>query len=122
MPMWRLFEDLADRLTREPIMNYDYDYDQLICYGELLSTTIISHFLNSSDIQCRWMDIRRSLKTNNTYREANVDWELSTQLVNKHFVFKGERTMITQGFLGSTINDQTTSLGREGCSGYRSPY
>ena len=109
-----LFEDLADRLTREPTMNYDYDYDQLICYGERLSTTIISHFLNSSDVPCRWMDIRRSLKTNNTYREAKVDWELSTQLVNKHFVFKGERILITQGFLGSTINDQTTSLGREG--------
>jgi aspartate kinase len=60
------------------------------------------------------MDIRRSLKTNNTWREARVDWELSNQLVNEHFTFQGERILITQGFLGSTINDQTTSLGREG--------
>ena len=109
-----LFGDLADRLAKEPTLNYDFDYDQLICYGELLSTTIISHFLNSSDIPTRWMDIRRSLKTNNTWREAKVDWELSNQLVNEHFTFNGERIMITQGFLGSTINDQTTSLGREG--------
>lgn len=109
-----LLDDLADRLTREPTLNYDYDYDQLICYGELLSTTIIGHFLNSSDVATRWMDIRRSLKTNNTYREARVDWELSSRLVNEHFAFNGERIMITQGFLGSTINDQTTSLGREG--------
>lgn len=109
-----LFGDLADRLEKEPTLNYDFDYDQLICYGELLSTTIIGNFLNSSDVPTRWMDIRRSLKTNNTWREAKVDWELSNQLVNEHFAFNGERIMITQGFLGSTINDQTTSLGREG--------
>jgi aspartate kinase len=108
------FDDLGDRLAKDPTLNYDYDYDQLICYGELLSTTIISHFLNSSGINTRWMDIRRSLKTNNTWREARVDWELSTALVNKHFVFHGERILITQGFLASTINDQSTSLGREG--------
>ncbi len=109
-----LFSDLADRLAKEPTLNYDFDYDQLICYGELLSTTIISNYLNSSEVRTRWMDIRRSLKTNNTWREAKVDWELSSQLVNEHFVFNGERILITQGFLGSTINDQTTSLGREG--------
>ncbi len=109
-----LFSDLADRLAKEPTLNYDYDYDQLICYGELLSSTIISNYLNSSKVNTRWMDIRRSLKTNNTWREAKVDWELSSQLVNEHFVFNGERILITQGFLGSTINDQTTSLGREG--------
>jgi len=109
-----LFGDLADRLAKDPTLNYDFDYDQLICYGELLSTTIIGNYLNSSDVSTRWMDIRRSLKTNNTWREAKVDWELSSQLVNEHFEFNGERILITQGFLGSTINDQTTSLGREG--------
>ena len=109
-----LFNNMADRLAREPTLNYDFDYDQLICYGELLSTTIIAHFLNSSDVKTRWMDIRRSLKTDNNWREARVDWELSGQLVNEHFVFNGERILITQGFLASTINDQTTSLGREG--------
>ncbi len=109
-----MFDDLGDRLAKDPTLNYDYDYDQIICYGEMLSTTIICHFLNSSGLKTRWMDVRRSLKTNNTWREAKVDWELSTELVNKHFVFNGERILITQGFLGSTINDQTTSLGREG--------
>lgn len=108
------FDDLGDRLAKEPTLNFDYDYDQLICYGELLSTTIISHFLNLSGLGTRWMDIRQSLKTNNTWREAKVDWELSTTLVNKNFVFNGEKILITQGFLASTINDQTTSLGREG--------
>jgi len=109
-----LLDNLADRLAKEPTLNYDFDYDQLICYGELLSSTIIGHYLNSSDIPARWLDIRRSLKTDNTWREAKVDWELSTELVNQHFAFNGERILITQGFLGSTINDQSTSLGREG--------
>ena len=113
-PVEKLFDDLGDRLAKDPTLNYDYDYDQLICYGELLSTTIIHHFLNASGLNTRWMDIRRSLKTSNDWREARVDWELSSELVNKHFVFNGERILITQGFLGSTINDQTTSLGREG--------
>jgi len=110
----KLFDELGNRLDKEPTLNYDYDYDQLIGYGELLSTTIISHFLNRSGLPTRWMDIRRSMKTSNQWREAKVDWELSSELVNKHFVFNGEKILITQGFLGSTINDQTTSLGREG--------
>ena len=108
------FEDLAGRLTKDPTLNYNYDYDQLICYGELLSTTIISYFLNESGITTRWMDIRRSLKTDNNWREARVDWELSSRMVNEHFSFNGDRILITQGFIASTINDQTTSLGREG--------
>ena len=109
-----LSDELAGRLKKEPTLNYDYDYDQLICYGELLSTTIIAHFLENSGLTARWMDIRRSLKTDNQWREARVDWALSGRLVQKHFVFNGEQILITQGFLGSTINDQTTSLGREG--------
>ncbi|MCK4748511.1 MAG: aspartate kinase, partial [Bacteroidales bacterium] len=109
-----LLDDLAERLTKDPTLNYDYDYDQLICYGEMLSTTIISHYLNSAGVKTRWMDIRRSLKSDNNWREARIDWELSSRLVNEHFTFNGERILITQGFLASTINDQTTSLGREG--------
>ena len=106
--------ELKDRLEKEPSLNYDYDYDQLIGYGELLSTTIISQYLNHAGLAARWMDIRRSLKTDNTWREASVDWELSAKLVNEHFVFKGENILITQGFLASTVNGQPTSLGREG--------
>jgi aspartate kinase len=109
-----LFGEFEQRLSKEPTLNYDYDYDQLICFGELLSTSIISHFLNVSEVPTRWMDIRKSLKTDNTWREARVDWELSSRLVNEHFKFNGERILITQGFLASTINNQSTSLGREG--------
>ncbi|MCP4314067.1 MAG: aspartate kinase [Bacteroidetes bacterium] len=109
-----LLEQLNSRLQKDPTLNYDYDYDQMICFGELLSTTIISQYLNHSGLSTRWMDIRRSLKSDNSWREAKVDWEISTRLVNEHFIFNGEKILITQGFLASTINDQTTSLGREG--------
>jgi len=109
-----LFSALTDRLDKEPTLNYDYDYDQITCYGELLSTNIIGHFLNHSGIGTRWMDIRRSLKSDNNWREARVDWRLSSKLVNQNFTYNGERILITQGFLASTINDQSTSLGREG--------
>ncbi len=110
----KLFMQLRERLDKQPTLNYDFDYDQLICFGELLSTTIIHFFLNESGIHSKWMDIRRSLKTDSTWREARIDWELSSTMVTKNFKFNGERILITQGFLGSTINDQTTSLGREG--------
>ncbi len=110
----KLFGELSDRLGKDPTLNYDYDYDQLIPFGELLSTTIIHFFLEKSGIRSRWMDIRRSLKSDNHWREANVDWELSSRLVSEHFTFRNERIQITQGFLASTINDQSTSLGREG--------
>jgi aspartate kinase len=110
----KLLDEMASRLTKDPTLNFDYDYDQLICYGELLSTTIISHHLNHAGIRARWMDVRRSLKSDNTWREARIDWELSGKLVNEHFVFNGEKILVTQGFLASTINNQTTSLGREG--------
>ncbi len=109
-----LLEGLSERITKAPTLNFDFDYDQLICYGELLSSTIISHYLNHAGLSSRWIDIRRSFKSDNNWREAKIDWELSTRLVNEHFVFNGENILITQGFLASTINDHTTSLGREG--------
>jgi aspartate kinase len=109
-----LLKGLKGRLEKDPTLNFDYDYDQLICYGELLSTSIICHYLNHAGLSTKWMDIRRSLKSDNNWREARIDWELSERLVNDHFVFNGENILITQGFLASTINDQTTSLGREG--------
>jgi len=109
-----VLEDLADRLSEEPSLNYDFDYDQIICFGELLSTRIVTHFLNDSGLKAKWMDVRKSLKTDNTYREGRINWPLSTELVRKNFVFNGERFLVTQGFLASTSSNMTVSLGREG--------
>jgi aspartate kinase len=109
-----VFDELADRLTQEPTMNFDFDYDQLIGYGEVLSTKIIAHYLNSAGLKAKWEDVRRSLKTDSTFREGRVDWNLSTELVSKAFAFNGEQFIVTQGFLASNENNQTVSLGREG--------
>ncbi len=109
-----VFDELADRLAQEPTMNFDYDYDQLIGYGEILSTRIIVHYLNSAGLKAKWVDVRRSLKADSTFREGRIDWKVSTELVNKAFTFNGERFLVTQGFLASNKNNQTVSLGREG--------
>ena len=109
-----MFRDLEERLYKPATLNYDFDYDQIVPFGEMLSTKIVSAYLNETGIKNRWMDIRRSLKSNNTFREARIDWELSRKLVKKDFHFRDERVYITQGFVASTVNDMTTTLGREG--------
>ncbi len=108
-----LFNELQERLAGSPTPNYDHDYDQIVPFGEMISTKIISAFLNESGINNKWMDIRHSLKSNNAFREARIDWPLSTQLTRKNFHFKDTRIYVTQGFVASTIDD-TTTLGREG--------
>jgi aspartate kinase len=109
-----LFNLLKARVSDPPSLNYDYDYDQIVSFGEVLSTTIVAEYLVEMGLRARWMDIRRSLKSDNTYREARIDWELSEELIKKDFVFGGDQILLTQGFLASTINNLTTTLGREG--------
>ncbi|MCK5368700.1 MAG: aspartate kinase, partial [Cyclobacteriaceae bacterium] len=110
----KLFVELGRKLEREPSLNYDHDYDQIICFGELLSTKIITHYLQSHRIKAEWKDVRFSIKTNNTYREARVNWDVTRELVKEHFQFEKNQILVTQGFLGSTIDNITTTLGREG--------
>ena len=109
-----IFEELEARLAKDPTLHYDFDYDQIVPYGEMISTKIISAYLNKTEIKNQWMDIRKYLKSNNTFREARIDWDLSGQLVPEGFNFKNTRIYITQGFVASTINNITTTLGREG--------
>ena len=110
----KLFVELDRKLEREPSLNYDHDYDQIICFGELLSTKIITHFLQFHTIKAEWKDVRFSIKTNSAYREARVNWDVTRDLVNEHFQFGKNQILVTQGFLGSTVDNITTTLGREG--------
>ena len=110
----QLFDQLKSRVSAPPSLNYDYDYDQIVSFGEVLSTTIVAEYLKYSGLKSRWMDVRRSLKSDSTYREAKIDWQLSTELLKKDFVFGDDQILLTQGFLASTKNNQTTTLGREG--------
>lgn len=109
-----LFGELEHRLDKQPTLNYDFDYDQIVPYGELISTTIISAWLNDTGVENQWIDIRKYLKSDNTFREARIDWELSEKLVKGALNFKKTKLYITQGFIASTINNMTTTLGREG--------
>jgi aspartate kinase len=110
----QLFNQLYTYLQREPTLDYDFDYDQIVSFGELLSTTIVSEYLRLSGSPNKWIDIRTCLKTDNTYREGKVDWELSQKLVPQTFSFDSTFVYVTQGFLGGTTTNQTTTLGREG--------
>ncbi len=108
----KLFDEMELFLQNNKSPNYNYVYDQLIGYGELLSTTILSYFFSHKKIETNLLDVRQFIKTNSTFREAEVDWELTQKNISK---IKVKATLnITQGFLGSDENNFTTSLGREG--------
>jgi aspartate kinase len=110
----KLMKSLWERLQVHPSMNYDFDYDQIVSYGEILSTQIVSHYANDVGVKNIWSDARKLFKTDDNYRDAAINWSLTSQLVKKEFTFQNAHVYITQGFLGSTINNMTTTLGREG--------
>lgn len=109
-----IFGEMSRKFEEKPTLNYDFDYDQIVSKGELLSTTIVECYLKKEGFRSEWMDIRDSLKTSNKFREGKVDWELTVQRLKENFVFNHNDILVTQGFLGSTINNMTTTLGREG--------
>ncbi|SFC99328.1 aspartate kinase [Algibacter pectinivorans] len=107
-----LFDELNSFLKSNKSPDYNYVYDQIIGYGELLSTTIISAYLNTINIKNNWIDVRNHIKTDNYYRRANINWQATKQLITTGF--NTSILNITQGFLGSDNNNFTTTLGREG--------
>lgn len=107
-----LFGELEYFLSHNKSPNYNFVYDQIISFGELISTTIISHYMAFMKIENNWIDVRNFIKTDNNYRDANVDWELTKVNISKNV--KKKVLNITQGFVGSDENNFTTTLGREG--------
>lgn len=108
----RLFGDMDYFLSHNKSPNSNFVYDQIVSFGELISTTIISHFMQSVGIKNQWIDVRNFIKTDATYRDASVDWEQTQKNISKNV--KKKALNITQGFLGSDENGFTTTLGREG--------
>ena len=106
------FSDLESFLNQNKSPNYNFVYDQVVGYGELISTVILSHFMNFMGIKTNWIDVRNFIKTDATYRDANVDWELTQKNISRNV--KKKMLNITQGFIGSDPNNFTTTLGREG--------
>ena len=108
----RLFQELTDFFDRNKSPDYNFVYDQTVGYGELVSTTIISHYLNHKGIKNNWLDVRELIKTNTNYRNAKVEWS-GTQKNIKTAVSLN-KLIVTQGYIASDINNFTTTLGREG--------
>lgn len=107
-----LFIELESFLKINKSPDYNFVYDQTIGYGELLSTTVISYYLNEIGLTNNWIDVRGLIKTDNYYRRANVDWDETQQHITS--ALDASVLYITQGFLGSDANNFTTTLGREG--------
>ncbi len=95
--------------------HYNYNYDQVVSFGEIISTTIIAEYLNHLGINTLWSDARQLIRTDNHYREGRVDWRASESATKTLLADSITYSVIlTQGFIGGTIDHQTTTLGREG--------
>jgi len=109
-----IFDGLERKMDKVPKGPYNEEYDQLVSWGEIVSTIIVSNYLNSAGIPNEWTDARQFLKTDGTFREARVDWDMTSRRIREQFTFRDTRLYITQGFIGSTVHNHTTTLGREG--------
>lgn len=110
------FTEVEWLLHDKPVRSYDYYYDQVVCCGELLSTCIVSHYLQESKVHNTWMDVRDILRTDDNFRDANIDWAYATQKTAQLLLptLAGGKIVVTQGFIGSTDENESTTLGREG--------
>ena len=106
------FDRLDMFLKNNKSPHYSFVYDQVVSTGELVSTTIITHYLNTQGIEANWLDARNCIQTDASYRDANVDWERTENAIQKQVALN--KLYITQGFIGSDDNNFTTTLGREG--------
>lgn len=110
------FTEVEWLLHDKPVRPFDYYYDQVVCVGELLSTAIISRYLNHSGIPNVLVDVRDVIRTDNTFRDARIDWVITTAKVDSMVrpLFTANNIVITQGFIGATDENESTTLGREG--------
>lgn len=103
-------------LEEEPHPDFDYAYDQIVPVGELVSSIILSHVLHENQVQVQWQDARDLIRTDDTYRDARIQWERTEASVQKLLrpVAEAGARVVTQGFIGATSDNQSTTLGREG--------
>ena len=106
------FDELKIFFKNNKGPNYSFVYDQVVSYGELLSTTIIYHYFELKGWKSFWLDARDCIKTDDYYRSANLNWDQTQTFIKSGA--KGHQLIITQGFIGSNSNNFTTTLGREG--------
>lgn len=106
------FFDLNQFLESNKSPNYNFVYDQIVSFGEMISSKILYHYLKDNCFDLDWLDSRNLIKTDNNYRDGNVNWEETEKLISEKV--NASKNYVTQGFLGSDENNFTTTLGREG--------
>ncbi len=109
-----LFVELDWILEEQPHDDHDFVYDQIVSFGELFSTCIVAAYLIETKIPCIWQDARNFIKTDNSYREAKIEWEETQSEINKLKILLKNKIVLTQGFIGGTSENYTSTLGREG--------
>jgi aspartate kinase len=110
------FTEVEWLLHDKPVRDFDYYYDQIVCTGELFSTAIVSAYLNEIGINNLWIDVRDLFRTDDDFRDAAIDWEYTSNKVTSILTGELEKNniVLTQGFIGSTDENESTTLGREG--------
>ena len=110
------FTEIEWMLHDKPVRNYDYYYDQIVCCGELFSTCIVAHYLSEQKVNVKWIDVRDVFRTDNNFRDAGVDFDFTATKINEEVLplFSTNDVVMTQGFIGSTDENESTTLGREG--------
>ncbi len=110
------FVEIEWILEDSPHEDYDYTYDQIVSIGELLSSKILSHYLNYLNIANEWLDVRNVILTDNTFRDARIQWDTTQKNAVAKILPLLDKVnhVVTQGFIGSTSENFTTTLGREG--------
>ncbi len=109
------FVEIDWMIEDEPHDDFDFIYDQIVSIGELVSTRIVSAYLKEVGLNSKWIDVRGYVHTDNTYREGRVDWVKTRASIQQDIpALLDQAIVVTQGFLGGTSENFTTTLGREG--------
>src|SRR5436190_3216244 len=110
------FTEVEWLLHDKSVKPYDYYYDQVVCIGELLSTSIVSYHLNEIGVKNKWIDVRDLIRTDDNFRDANIELEFTNSKVATSILplFNETNFILTQGFIGATDENESTTLGREG--------
>ena len=110
------FTEIEWMLHDKPVRNYDYYYDQIVCCGELFSTCIVAHYLAEQNVKVKWIDVRDIFRTDNNFRDAGIDFDYTSLKIKEEIfpLFEQYDVVMTQGFIGATDENESTTLGREG--------
>ncbi len=115
-PFADFYTEVEWLLHDKPVRSFDYYYDQIVCVGELLSSAMLAGYLKATGQDVHWIDVRDVIRTDNNFRDARIDWTITAQKITNDVLplFSHTNLVLTQGFVGATDENESTTLGREG--------